>query len=477
MKAVEGRQLQLFSYEEVCCRGEVGTESRRPAAGPTPSRNIEADEPDAEDKTGNTEDLLERICSRENMQLACDRVVGNGGAGGVDGMGVDELPAWLDANHGALRESILGGKYRPSPVRRVEIPKKEKGKVRLLGIPTVVDRMVQQAVVQQLTPVFEPKFHDDSYGFRPGRSAHDALMAVKVHADAGNVWVASMDLERFFDTVNQSKLVQLLSDAIVDKRVVSLIHRFLQAGVAVDGIVERSGEGTPQGGPLSPLLANILLNELDWELERRGHLFCRYADDLIILKGSRKAAERALASVSRFVETKLFLKVNRDKSYVAHISRDVKYLGYGFYRVKGELRFRLHPKSKEALEDKVREILSRSNGWSYDKRRKRLAELIRGWVGYFRLADMKDKLEDIDGWMRRRIRSVYWRNWKRVRTKYAALRRLGIGHDEARKWSCSQKGYWRISKSNVLNVALNNAKLSELGWPSFTGLYLQVRVR
>jgi len=177
------------------------------------------------------------------------------------------------------------------------------------------------------------------------------------------------------------------------------------------------------------------------------------------------------------VETKLFLKVNRDKSYVAHISRDVKYLGYGFYRVKGELRFRLHPKSKEALEDKVREILSRSNGWSYDKRRKRLAELIRGWVGYFRLADMKDKLEDIDGWMRRRIRSVYWRNWKRVRTKYAALRRLGIGHDEARKWSCSQKGYWRISKSNVLNVALNNAKLSELGWPSFTGLYLQVRVR
>lgn len=274
----EGRQLSLFSYEDVCGEGQptvVGAEPRERPEAPTPPRKTEADEHNTE--TGNTTDLLERICSRENMQLACDRVVRNGGAGGVDGMGVRELPAWLDANHGALRERILRGAWRPSPLRRAEIPKGD-GRTRLLGIPTAVDRMVQQAIAQLLTPIFEPTFHDRSFGFRPGRSAHDAIRAVLADADEGNLWVASMDLERFFDTVNQSKLVQLLSDALEDKRVVSLIHRFLMAGVVVDGIVEDTPEGTPQGGPLSPLLANVLLNELDWELDRRGHSFARYAD-------------------------------------------------------------------------------------------------------------------------------------------------------------------------------------------------------
>ena len=243
MQAYEGRQPRLDVEGQP---GRAGAEPREVPEAPTPARSTEADELDAR-QTGNAEDLLERICSWDNMSEACARVVRNGGAGGVDGMAVSELPAWLEANHEALAGRILTGRYRPKPVRRAEIPKRERGKVRLPGIPTVVDRMVQQAVAQQLTPVFEPRFHPDSYGFRPGRSAHDALLAVRRHADAGNEWVASMDLERFFDTVNQSKLVQLLSDALADKRVVSLVHRFLMAGVAVDGVVEGTPEGTPQG--------------------------------------------------------------------------------------------------------------------------------------------------------------------------------------------------------------------------------------
>lgn len=402
-------------------------------------------------------------------------MVRNGGAGGVDGMAVSELPDWLEANHEALAGRILAGRHGPKPVRRVEIPKKERGKVRLLGIPTAADRMVQQAVAQQLAPIFEPRFHPDSYGFRPGRSAHDALRAVKRHADAGNVWVASMDLERFFDTASQSRLVQLLSDALADKRVVSLVHRFLMAGVAVDGVVEPTPEGTPQGGPLSPLLANVLLNELDWELERRGHAFVRYADDFVILKRSRKAAERAMGSVTKYVEGRLFLRVNREKSFVAHISGGVKYLGYAFYRRGGELRFRVHPRSLASLRDRVREILSRSNGWSLDYRRHRLRSLVNGWVGYFRLADMRGALRELDSWVRRKIRCVYWKCWKRVGTKFRALVRLGVGRGRAWQWANSRKAYWRVAGSGILDRALSNAKLEELGWTTFYQRYLELQ--
>ncbi|MBO7674332.1 MAG: group II intron reverse transcriptase/maturase [Atopobiaceae bacterium] len=470
MGAIEGRQLRIEFEGQP---GRAGAEPPEHPEAPTRARSIEADELDA--RTGNTDDLLERICSWDNMSEACARVVRNGGAGGVDGMGVAELPAWLEANHEALAGRILSGRYRPRPVRRVEIPKKEKGKVRLLGIPTCVDRLVQQAVAQQLTPIFEPRFHPDSYGFRPGRSAHDALLAVKRHADAGSVWVASMDLERFFDTVNQSKLVQLLSDALADKRVVSLVHRFLMAGVAVDGIVEPTEEGTPQGGPLSPLLANVLLDELDWELERRGHAFVRYADDFMILKRSRKAAERAMGSMARFVESKLFLKVNRDKSFVARITGGVRYLGYGFYPRKGELRFRVHPKSLALLKDGVREILSRSNGWSLDWRRHRLRCLANGWAGYFRLADMREALRNLDMWVRRKIRCVYWKCWKLPRTKLRALARLGVAPEQAWQWANSRKSFWRIAGSPVLGTALNNSKLEELGWALFYPRYLELQ--
>jgi group II intron reverse transcriptase/maturase len=284
-----------------------------------------------------------------------------------------------------------------------------------------------------------------------------------------------MDLERFFDTVNQSKLVQLLSDALADKRVVSLIHRFLMAGVVVDGVVEETPEGTPQGGPLSPLLANVLLNELDWELERRGHSFVRYADDFIILKRSRKAAERAMESVSKFVEGKLFLRVNREKSYVARVTQQVKYLGFGFYPAKGgEVRPCVHQRSKASLKAKVREILARSNGMSLDWRRTRLAQLVRGWVGYFRIADMRGFLRELDKWVRRRIRSVYWKCWKRVRTKFRALGRLGVDRGQAWEWANSRKAYWRVAGSPILAEALGNAKLEELGWQMFYPRYLEV---
>ena len=451
----------------------AGAEPREHLEAPTCAPNSEGGEFDAEPR-GDAKDLLERVCARENMRKAYKRVVSNKGAGGVDGMEVGGLDSWLSANYGALIGRLLAGRYKPQPVRRVEIPKEEKGKTRQLGIPTVVDRLVQQATVQVLTPVFEPRFSERSFGFRPNRSAHDALRAAQAEADAGNVWVASIDLERFFDTVNQSKLVQLLSDALEDGRVVSLIHKFLQAGVMVDGVVMPTEEGTPQGGPLSPLLANVMLNELDRELERRGHAFVRYADDCMILKGSRKAAERAMESMTRFIEGKLFLKVNRGKSFVARIDQGVKYLGYAFYFGEDGVRLRVHPKSAAKLKAKVSRILARSNGWSLDYRRYRLRCLVNGWVDYFRLADMKSLLAEVDKWCRRKVRCVYWKCWKKNRTKFRALVRLGVPKGQAWQWANSRKSYWRVAGSVILARALNNAKLEELGWRFFYKRYLEV---
>ena len=465
----EGRQLRSEG-----CPGMAGAEPREHLEAPTCAPNSEAGEFDAE-RRGDAKDLLERICARENMRQAYRRVVSNGGAGGVDGMEVAELGAWLSANYDALIGRLLAGRYKPMPVRRVKIPKEEKGKTRQLGIPTVVDRLAQQAIVQVLTPIYEPRFSERSFGFRPNRSAHDALRAAQAEANAGNVWVASIDLERFFDTVNQSKLVQLLSDTISDGRVVSLIHRFLQAGVMVDGVVMPTEEGTPQGGPLSPLLANVMLNELDKELEARGHAFVRYADDCMILKGSRKAAERAMATMTKFIERKLFLKVNRDKSFVARIDRDVKYLGYAFYFKGGETRLRVHPKSAAKLRAEVSLILARSNGWSLDYRRYRLRCLVNGWAGYFRLADMGTLLAEVDGWCRRKVRCVYWKCWKKNRTKFKALMRLGVSRGQAWQWANSRKSYWRVAGSGILARALGNDKLEELGWCFFRRRYLAVR--
>ena len=419
-------------------------------------------------------DLLEEIIERSNLEAACARVVSNAGVGGVDNMEVQKLPGWLSDNYEALANRLRAGKYKPSPVRRVEIPKPEKGKTRQLGIPTVIDRMVQQACVQVLTPIYEPLFSDDSFGFRPKRSAHDALARVQELANEGYAWVASIDLEKFFDTVNHSKLIQLISETIRDGRVVSLIHRFLYAGVMENGVRVRSDEGTPQGGPLSPLLANIMLNELDVELARRGHKFVRYADDILILKKTEKAARRTLESVSTFIEKRLFLKVNKDKSYVAKITdSQVKYLGYGFYS-SSSIQFRAHPKSIIRLKDKIRAILARSNGWSLDYRKYRLKCLVIGWTNYFKFANMKKTLARIDEWLRRKIRCVYWKQWKRVRTKFKALKRLGVPEWQAWQWANSRKAYWRVAGFGILSRALNNSKLNEFGWTMLSSQYAKV---
>lgn len=419
-------------------------------------------------------DLLEKICNKQNMLLACKRVIANKGAGGVDGMKVKELADWLEENYEYLKGRLLAGKYKPKPVRRVEIPKKEKGETRALGIPTVVDRMIQQAIVQVLTPIYEKTFSDNSFGFRPGRSAHDAILRIQEYANEGLVWVASIDLEKFFDQVNQSKLVQLLSDSLSDGRVISLIHRYLMGGIMVDGVVMTSNKGTPQGGPLSPLLANIMLNELDKELERRGHKFVRYADDCIILKKWPKAANRVMESISKFIENKLFLKVNRKKSFVAMLSQNVKYLGYGFYEDNDGWQLYVHKKSVKAFKDKVRKILSRSNGWSLDYRKQRLKYLLYGWINYFKLAHMKYIIKRLDKWIRRKIRCVYWKTWKRTKTKYRALKKLGVSNNLAYQWANTRKSYWHIANSWILATTLTNAKLLALHWTTLESRYNEV---
>ena len=347
MSASQDRQLQLFDAEGYLQM--AGTECREHAEASSARGMAPAESASMHCRT----DLMERIVDKDNMREAYAKVRSNRGSAGADRMGVSEMHDYFKEHADELFEQVLTGKYAPSPVLRVEIPKQEKGKMRKLGIPTVVDRVVQQAIAQQLTPLFEPQFHDSSYGFRPGRGAHDALLACKRNVDEGYIWVVDMDLERFFDTVCQPKLIQILSETVKDGRVVSLVHKYLNAGVMVGGVREETRVGVPQGGPLSPLLANIMLNELDWELDRRGHRFVRYADDAMVFCRSRKAAKRTLESITRFIEGRLRLKVNAEKTCVARFNQ-VKYLGYAFYRSKGECRFRVHPKSVKRMKDRVR---------------------------------------------------------------------------------------------------------------------------
>ena len=332
-----------------------------------------------------TDGLLEKILQPTNLNNAYKKVKSNKGAGGVDGMSVDELLPFLRDNQVKLIQQLKDGKYKPNPVRRAEIPKETKGEFRKLGVPTVVDRVFQQAITQVLSPIYEEQFSKNSFGFRPKRGAHDALKQCQQNVNDGYVYVVDMDLEKFFDTVCQSKLIEVLSRTIKDGRVISLIHKYLNAGVISGGIFEKTETGMPQGGPLSPLLSNVMLNELDRELTRRGHRFVRYADDCMIFCKSRRSAERTLRNIIPFIEGKLFLKVNRKKTSVAHISK-VKYLGYAFYRYKGECRFRVHPKSVTKMKDKIRELTKRSNGWGNEYRAMKLTQFVRGWVNYFSLA-------------------------------------------------------------------------------------------
>lgn len=426
-------------------------------------------ETDITNRTKQTEGLLERILTPENLDLAYRQVKRNKGAGGIDGMQVDQLLPYLKDHQSELVQALRDGKYRPSPVRRVEIPK-ENGKIRKLGIPTVVDRLIQQAICQILTPIYEQKFSDNSYGFRPGRSAHDALRKCQTNITEGYKYVVDMDLEKYFDTVNQSRLIQILSETIRDGRVISLIHKFLQAGVMVGGMFEDSPDGVPQGGPLSPLLGNVMLNECDWELEKRGHCFVRYADDLMIFCKSKKAAARTLEKILPFIERKLFLKVNREKTKVAHVNF-VKYLGYSFYIYRGEGRLRIHPKSVTKLKDKIREVTGRSNGMGIEERKSRLNSLVRGWMNYFKLADAKKLLQGLDEWIRRRIRMVTWKRWKRIQTRFENLKRAGIDRERAWMWANTRKGYWRVANSPILKRAIPNDLLKRAGYLSLIGCY------
>ncbi len=418
-----------------------------------------------------TDNLLELILRKDNLNLAYKRVKANKGAGGIDGMQVDELLPYLRKNQDPLIQKIRQGKYKPNPVRRVEIPKETKGEVRKLGVPTVVDRVIQQAITQELTPIYEEQFSENSFGFRPKRGQHDALRQCQKNVEDGYVYVVDMDLEKFFDTVCQSKLIEVLSRTIKDGRVISLIHKYLNAGVLVNGMFEKTEIGMPQGGPLSPLLSNIMLNELDKELERRGHRFVRFADDCMIFCKSRKSAERTLENILPFIEGKLFLKVNRKKTKVAHISK-VKYLGYAFYRYKGKCRLRVHPKSVTKMRNKIRELTERSNGMSNQKREEKFSQYVTGWINYFKLADMKGLLRETDEWARRRIRAVYWKQWKRVRTRYRILRKLKLEHWQAKKLANSRCGYWRMAE--ILGTVLTNKIIAKLGYTSMLDYYLKV---
>jgi group II intron reverse transcriptase/maturase len=422
---------------------------------------------------GNDYDLLEYILDPTNLNTAYKQVKSNKGSGGVDGMGVDEIVDYLLQHKEALLTSITNGTYKPNPVRRVEIPK-EGGKKRQLGIPTVVDRVIQQAIAQILSPIYEPLFSNSSYGFRPKRGAHDALKQCQEYISNGYKYTVDMDLEKYFDTVSHSKLIEVLSRTIKDGRVISLIHRYMNAGVIEKGKFVETKIGVPQGGPLSPLLSNIMLNELDKELERRGHKFVRYADDCMILCKSKRAAQRTLDHIIPFIEGKLYLKVNKEKTVVAHV-KDVKFLGYGFYINKGKGLLRVHPKSIAKMKEKVKLLTCRSNGWGNERRKLVLRQYITGWVNYFKLANMKSLLMAVDGWYRRRLRMVIWKQWKRIKTRFQNLMKLGISRLKARMFSNTRKSYWRTAKSPILSTSITNESLHKAGYTFFSTYYRSVR--
>jgi len=414
-------------------------------------------------------DLLEQILSKDNMNNAYKRVKANKGSHGVDGMTVDELLQHLKQHGQELRQSLLQGRYRPQPVRRVEIPKPDGGK-RLLGIPTVVDRVVQQAIAQVLIPIYEKKFSDNSYGFRPLRSAKQAIEKCRRYINAGHTWTVDIDLAKYFDTINHDKLIRILSNDIKDGRVISLIRKYLQSGVMVNGVVIDTEEGAPQGGPLSPLLSNIMLHELDVELTKRKLCFCRYADDCNIYVKSKKAANRVMGSITRFIEEKLKLKVNRDKSTVDRPWK-LKFLGFSFYRAKCEYRIRVHEKPIKKFKAKLKELTSRSNAMNMEYRFLKLKRAIVGWVNYFAIADMKSIIKIIDEWLRRRVRMCFWKQWKKIKTKHDNLIRLGMSSYKAWEYANTRKSYWRISNSPILSKTLTNKYLKSIGLVSISEIY------
>jgi len=412
------------------------------------------------------EQLMEEVCERENCKQALARVKANKGSAGVDGMTVQQLPEYLKQHWPAIREQLLSGTYKPQPVKRVEIPKPDGG-VRKLGIPTVLDRFIQQAVMQVLQRRWDRTFSEHSYGFRPGRSAHQAVEQAQKYIAEGYRWCVDLDLEKFFDRVSHDKLMAKIAERVNDKRLLRLIRAFLTAGVMENGLVSPVDEGTPQGGPLSPLLSNIVLDEYDQELERRGLRFVRYADDSNIYVRSRRAGERVMESITRFITAKLKLKVNQQKSAVARPWAR-KFLGFSFTNA-GVPKRRIAPKAVDRFQERVRELTSRTRGVSMERMTEELNRYLRGWIGYFGKCQTPSVLQSLEEWVRRRLRSVIWKQWKRGTVRFAELVKRGVGKDLAAKTAGSAHGPWRLANSPALTIALPNVYFASLGIPRLTG--------
>lgn len=421
-------------------------------------------------------ELLEKVLSKENLNNAYKQVYKNKGASGVDGVTVDELFAYIKEHKEEILWQIRNRKYKPQPVRRVYIPK-ENGKMRKLGIPSVIDRVIQQAIVQVLTPIYEEQFSNNSFGFRPNRSCEMAVIKALECFNEGYDWIVDIDLQSFFDEVNQDKLIGIMRRTIKDGNLVSLIRKFLQSGVMEKGIIQETKKGTPQGGNLSPLLSNIMLNELDIELEKRGLNFVRYADDCLIMVKSEKAANRVMESITTFITRKLGLKVNVEKSKIAR-PNEIKYLGFGFYKRINQNVWRPKPhiKSVEKFKAKLRVILVRSKSISLKERLLRIRYLIYGWVNYFRIADMKIIMERTDQNIRRKLRVIIWKQLKKISKRYTILRKLGISHRDAYVTANSRRGYYHIAHTRVLEQAISKERLNKRGLVNSLDHYLKVHI-
>jgi RNA-directed DNA polymerase len=416
-----------------------------------------------------TDKLIEAVVERQNMFEALRQVKRNKGAAGVDGMTVNDVDAYLKANWVRIRELLLEGSYQPQSVLGIQIPKPNGG-VRQLGIPTVVDRLIQQAIQQVLTPIFDPGFSESSYGFRPGRSAHQAVRAAQEYVRGGRRWVVDMDLEKFFDRVNHDILMSRIARKVKDKRLLRIIRRYLQAGMMQDGLVSQRIEGTPQGSPLSPLLSNILLDELDKELEKRGHKFCRYADDCNIYVGSKASGERVLERVTRFLEKKLRLTINAAKSAVDRPS-ERKFLGYSMTE-KEPARLKPSSANVKRLKDSIREVVRRGRGCKLNRVIGEMTPKLRGWGNYFKLSEVKRVFEELDGWIRRKLRNTIWRQWKNPTTRCRNLKARGVQEDLARRAAWSGRGPWFVSGTKAMHIAFPNKFFDEQGLVSLLKMRL-----
>lgn len=442
------------------CEGMMETESNKGAC------SIALTETEREDGAGN---LLERILDRNNLNQAYLKVKRNGGSAGIDGMTVEEMLPYLKEHREQLLEALGNERYKPKAVRRVEIPKPDGGK-RMLGVPTVIDRMIQQAIVQVLQPIYEPLFSENSYGFRPKRSAQQAMKQALKYYNEGYTQVVDLDLAKYFDTVNHEILIGMLREQVKDERVIRLIRKYLKSGVMINGLISPTTEGTPQGGNLSPLLSNIYLTAFDRMLESRGHKFVRYADDCNIYVKSRRAAERVMTNCTKFLEGKLKLKVNRKKSQVGSPLR-LKFLGFSMYKTGKKAGIRPHGKSIKKFKDKIRELTSRKQARSVELILKRLKRYTTGWLGYYSIADMESNIKRLNEWIRRRIRQIYWKQWKKIRTKHDNLVKLGISNENAWRWANSRKAYWRIADSHILHRSLTNEYLASVGYDDILERY------